>query len=445
MNNKIVSSSFNVPNFNPLQFQPKQVVPKKSILCWSDCCLTQTGFGIVSKHILTALNNTGLYEIDQLAINYSGDFYNKETTPATIVSARLNNPEDPYGNQMFINALQKKDYDFVFIINDTFVVEEVAQYINQIKDEKKQQNKKIFKLVYYYPIDCKFSNKAKSMVELADVAVAYTNFALNETRKVLSDKEIQVIYHGTDIKTFKQIPKELRTQYRKQLFNIRSDNTFMWLNVNRNSTRKDIAKSILAFKEFKTQIPDSFMYCHTKIKDKFQGGMGIDLDIVIEELGLSKVTDVGFPLNFNVIQGFPLDLLNIIYNCADGFITTHLGEGWGLTMTEALAVGLPLVCPNNTSVPEITGNGKWAYPYECKELIYCDNSGFRAAGQLKDIVNKMVECYKERGSSNQKEKIKLGKEFVNKYSWDNVCKDWVKLFSELGNIKTKVSKIGTIL
>ena len=49
---------------------------KKQVLCWSDSPIIQTGFGVVTKYIMKALYNTGKYDIDILAINFYGDFYN---------------------------------------------------------------------------------------------------------------------------------------------------------------------------------------------------------------------------------------------------------------------------------------------------------------------------------------------------------------------------------
>jgi glycosyltransferase involved in cell wall biosynthesis len=35
-----------------------------------------------------------------------------------------------------------------------------------------------------------------------------------------------------------------------------------------------------------------------------------------------------------------------------------MAEGWGLTITEAMAVKLPIICPIHTSISEITNDGK---------------------------------------------------------------------------------------
>jgi glycosyltransferase involved in cell wall biosynthesis len=42
-----------------------------------------------------------------------------------------------------------------------------------------------------------------------------------------------------------------------------------------------------------------------------------------------------------------------IYSVADGYLTTTLGEGWGLGIIEALACGLPVAVPDHTGCGEI--------------------------------------------------------------------------------------------
>jgi glycosyltransferase involved in cell wall biosynthesis len=41
----------------------------------------------------------------------------------------------------------------------------------------------------------------------------------------------------------------------------------------------------------------------------------------------------------------------------DCFITTTTSEGWGLTVTEAMATKTLVICPKHTSLAEITDNG----------------------------------------------------------------------------------------
>lgn len=303
---------------------------KQKVLVWSDCVLATTGFGTVSKNILKALHETGKYEIDQLAINYFGDFYDKKEVPYTLVPAKLGDPKDPYGNQMFIDSLLKKDYDIVFVINDTFVVESVTKHIDKIRNMKRSQGKKAFKLVYYYPVDCYLLKKAASMIKIADRAVAYTEFARDSTLKVEGCEPTDVIYHGTDTKVYHPLTRSEQLKFRQDYLNVKDPNRFIFMNVNRNSVRKDIARTILAFSEFRKHVPNSCLYLHTIIQDGANGHM-TDLSVPLEELGFNSTHDVIFPKGYSASKGFPDFVLNRLYNCADATISTNLGEGWGLS------------------------------------------------------------------------------------------------------------------
>jgi len=418
---------------------------KQKVLVWSDSVTATTGFGVVSKHILNALYRTGLYEIDQLAINYFGDFYDKNKIPYCIVPSKLGNPKDAFGNQMFIDALRKKDYDIVFVVNDTFVVEQISHHINKVRQAKHQAKRPVFKLIYYYPVDCRLLSAASNMIKIADRSVAYTNFAKTASEAV-DVHPTDVIYHGSDIKNFKPIGQEAKTKYRKEYLGLKSDDTFVIVNVNRNSLRKDIAKTIFAFSEFRKQVPDSLLYLHTVTKDGSNSGHLIDLKICLEELGLNPKTDVLFPTNYNAALGYTTSILNKLYNCGDAYMTTHLGEGFGLTIVEAMAAGIPVIVPNNTTTPELVGgNRNRGYVYPCHEMSFVDNSGFRRTGRIEDIVDTMVQCHQDwqadrvNSSTQRQEIIGRATKFTNKYSWNNICKKWVKLFAEIQNANPKIA------
>ena len=401
---------------------------KARVLVWSDCVTSTTGFAVVSKHICKALQATGLYDIDQLAINFFDDFYDRTEYPYNIIPARLNNPRDPYGNQMFIDALQRHAYDLVFIINDTFVVESVAKNIDAVKSVKLTQKQPIPKIIYYYPVDCKLRPEYSTMVKIADRAVAYTNFAKRSSEEI-GVIPTDVIYHGVDTKSFFPLAEEHRQRYRKVLMNVNPD-TFVIINVNRNSVRKNLAATIYAFSQFRKIVPNSILYLHAKVQDG-TGSVITDLSIPVKDLGFNTKQDVIFPANYDAARGFPTDTLNALYNCGDMFLTTHRGEGFGLSVGESMATGVPVVAPRSTSMPEILGEKEErGFMYDCREMVYVDASGYRPDGRIEDIVNKMLECYRSIKDGSIEGKKKRAREFAQKFSWENVCKDWVKLFDQ---------------
>jgi glycosyltransferase involved in cell wall biosynthesis len=396
---------------------------KPKLLIWSDFFLAGTGFGTVSKYVINSLKNH--FDIDQLAINYNGEFFDTKSWPIQVSAAKLLNPQDPYGNQMFVNAIQSGKYDYVWIMNDTFVVEKVAQELPKLFDLMKSHKQKIPVIVYYYPVDCQIISGATSMLEVADHVVAYCDFGKQETLSKLPHLEsrLSVITHGVDTSSFKKIDPIERKLLRSKMLKVDDDETFLWINVNRNSARKDIAKSILAFSEFKKQVPNSKLYLHTAIKDT-----NIDLNVAVQHLGLSIKTDVIFPANYSPAKPYPVEILNGLYNCADAFITTTYGEGWGLTHLDAACVGIPIVAPQNTCFPEQLGNGTRGFMYPCKEKTWVDNSGYRPTGQLEDIVQTMNSCYQSVKTGQAQEVTSLAKKYVDTITWDKIGQQWINLF-----------------
>lgn len=402
------------------------VIKKKKILCYSDYLFATLGFGVVSKHILSGLYNTGKYEIDQLAINYFIDPNIK--SPINIIPARFDNPNDPYGKETFIRLLRQKTYDAVLIINDTFVVEEL---ITRYKLDELKLNKE-FKLVYYYPIDCHALNSCVSMIKLADRSVAYTQFAYDETLKVVNTNPTDVIYHGTNIKSYYPLTKDKRKELRLKYFKIKDDDTFLFISINRNSLRKNIAQTIYAFNEFKKEVPNSLLYLHCQPVDG-QANYMLDLKIAMDELGLSIEKDVIFPVNYNTVNGFPEHILNEIVNCGNCCMTTNLGEGFGLFWNIASAAGIPMLVPDNTVHKELIIDRYAGYSYPCKEPLFIENSGYRFMGRIEDIVNSMLEVYQDwkiKGL-NREIIINNGLDYAKEFTWDNVNKQWVKLFDDI--------------
>lgn len=400
---------------------------KQRVLCWSDAASAGTGFGTVSKHILGALHETGNYELHHLAINFHGDFLDRSAIPWQVQPARLLDPKDPHGMKMFVRTLLKGNYDIVWVLNDLYVTNEVTELVEKAFSRLSGKGQKVPKVIYYYPVDCNVPKDGCSFVEMADVPVCYTKHGRAETLKTIPGVEsrLREIPHGVDTEAFFPKSKERIAQWKKDIFNISPDTTLV-LNVNRNSTRKQIQYSMVAFREFRKQVPNSVMYLHTAVKD--QGG---DLVRAIRELGMDPARDIIYPTNFSPANPIPVSTLNAVYNSADIFLTTHLGEGWGLTITEAMAAGTPVVCPNNTCMPQQMGTeSQRGYMYPCKDLIWIDNSGYREKGLIPDIVEQMMKVHAD-GPKQDNKKVHAALKWVRRHTWNNIANRWVKLFDKV--------------
>lgn len=414
------------------------ITPKKRILCWSDHFAASTGFGLVSKQVLKALHSTGEYEIDQLAINHTGQLIK---SPINTIPARLQDPKDPYGNQMFIDSLLQNDYDIVLIINDAPVVEQVARRLPEIKQIRQAKGMKNFNLVFHYPVDCRLLPETCSMINQSDLTITYSDYARRSTLQIKGVREPEVIYQGPD-PALKPLSKEEIKHWRKAYLNVTDDDTFVFINVNRNSIRKDIGRSILAFHKFREQVTKNcIFYIHAKVIDGTNSAGIIDLSVPVKELNLGD--SVRFPpKEFHPAKGFPVEILNRFYNAADVSISTNLGGGYEYQYVDSMAVGVPVIAPNHTSAMELIGSNlpkeeRRGYLYGCKEKILVELSGFRPFAHLDDIVAQMKNAYEDWQDSqldipSQRDTIiSNGLKFTKKHSVNNAAREWVSLFSQL--------------
>jgi glycosyltransferase involved in cell wall biosynthesis len=328
------------------------------VLCLFDYnCFT--GFASVSKNLMQNWKKQlgAQAQFDIVAINYFGDPYTEEDG-TRIISAKLtDNQKDDFGRYTFLKSVLDNDYDVLFILQDLGVTIGLVPHLKKFKEEKRLANKPNFKSILYFPIDSTLVPNLCVGLEFFDVLATYTEFGRKEVliqRPDLKGK-VKVVPHGTNTKDFFPI---LDNSFRKEYFGSNSDK-FIVTNINRNQPRKDIPTTIFGFLEYKNQFNENaFLYLHMNPKDP----LGWDLRRVMQQTPLVEGVDYMFPSEEDYNKGASVETLNKIYNASDCFITTATGEGWGLTITEAMACMLPLILPNHTSIGEIGGkNGEKCY------------------------------------------------------------------------------------
>lgn len=337
---------------------------KKKILVLADSPTCNSGFGQVTRNILKEVYKQGNCEIDIVGVNHDGTPYDKEKYPYNIYPAK--NPlipryNDYFGRQLFLDLLVENDYDVVWILQDTFNIYSIGEQILQIRREKEKN----FKWIYYFPID---ATPEKEWIEksalLADYPVVYTKYGKEECLKVLDEtnrielrSKLKVIYHGTNSEDFYDLKwtKEEKKAVRTMLFGEENADKFIFMNINRNQPRKDVFSSMLTCKLTRETDKDSYFYFHMQIKDD----AGLDMLSISDQLGLKIGKDWACP-NPKVMMSHSFDIktVNELYNAVDCVFSTTLGEGWGLSTTEAMATRTPVVIPKNTSAEEIIGEGK---------------------------------------------------------------------------------------
>ena len=399
---------------------------KTKILAYMDTPTCATGFGSVARNILMGLYSTGKYEIEILGINYFGD---PHQFPFRIWPVAIGGPDgDPYGRKKIFNMIPQMEFDILFFLQDTFILNFLPELIPILRSRGKK-----FKSIVYYPIDGMPRKEWINNIAVCDTMVAYTQFGKQMTIEAYPEltKEIKIIPHGVNTNEFFPIlDREKVAHFRKQFFGVNSDK-FIFTNVNRNQRRKDIPRTIMAFKEFRKEVPNSLLYLHMAKKDQ-----GWDIEQLCASLGLNTRTDVILPENFGPNQGFPREIVNYIYNASDCVISTTHGEGFGCTWLESMATRTPVIMPNNTAMPEFITEERGYLVRSGGDInlytvLNLDNEVVRPVVDTKDMVDKMLHVYNNRVEATHKADVAY-KWVVEGMDWHrSIVPMWVALFDSM--------------
>ena len=410
---------------------------KLDVLFWADTPTCATGFAQVAKNILRILNDTEKYNFHVLGINHTGEAYDQVKFPYRIDPAvsPLTNEMDLHGRGRVVRMLSQNTYDILFILNDTFLIESVMKDILEVREKLPKERQ--FAIVYYFPIDAR---PAKSWIENSvlkvDIPVAYTQYAKQQCEE-LAEKalpDLRVIYHGTNKKDFFVERDEDTKLFKTAVFGPHAED-FIVLNVNRNQPRKDLHRTFAAFKLFKEKHPKSFLFMLCQMQD-----IGGDIGEIAKRYGLVLGEDWACPApgTYYAAMGYTLDIVRKLYNAASLIVSTTLGEGWGLSSTEAFSCKRPILFPKNTSLIEIIGEdeerGYFCSSGEDLDHFTClgqvDNNIIRPIVNVFDMADKM--CYIAENYEEAKKKAEKGHKWA--VSWEDLAPQWEQVFEDASHI-----------
>lgn len=405
------------------------------ILCLMDY-VARTGFGTVSKNVVSELKKHFKEDLTLhiIAINYFGVPYFEDDN-TYVVSAKLDDVEqDDYGRYQFLKTLSDNEFDGVFICQDLGVISPIIEVMESIKKRKKEKNQKNFKSIFYFPVDCHIFPELTKKLEFFDTICTYTHFAKDEIVALRPDLKtsIKVVPHGNNSKDFYPLDFCDTMNFRREYFGENSDK-FIITNVNRNQPRKDIPNTIFGFIEaikiWDKELPKPFLYLHCHPADP----LGWDLKRILSQTQLIENEDYMLLPEEYQHSMVDVEILNKIYNASDVFLTTTLGEGWGLTYSEAASCKVPIIAPYTTSFVEMSNMGRNAYMlYNIYPCCQQTDSIIREQTDIVEIGEKLLEVAKNvinKPESHQR-KIESNYEWVKNLEWSNVCKIWIKYFKE---------------
>jgi glycosyltransferase involved in cell wall biosynthesis len=290
-----------------------------------------------------------------------------------------------------------------------------------------------------------------------DFPVVYTEYGKKECLELapMLENTLEVINHGVDKATFFPRPPEQALEFRNQFFTLKDQHgkvlaehadDFIVLSVNRNQPRKDLHRTIAAFKLFHEANPKTFLYILCQAED-----MGGNIIEIAGHYDLKYMKDWVCPPpgTYGANQGYPIEVVNNIYNAGDLVVSSTIGEGWGLSINEAFSVKKPVLFPRNTSLIEILGEND-ERGFSCKSGdtlndFICmgpqDNNILRPTVNVYDMAEKMqyIKDHYDQATAKAEEAFKWVK------SWEDIGKQWIDLFDRAERkllVRRTIQKIG---
>ena len=338
-------------------------------------------------------------------------------------------PADGYGDPDLIRQLIRIEKpDAIFIITDPRYFEWLFNIENEIR--------KTMPIIYLniwddYPAP--LYNKA--FYESCDALLAISKQTKNINEIVLGDKAkdkvIKYVPHGLDSKYYCPIDKNSETiqNVKKQVFSDDEVDFVMFFN-SRNIRRKQIPDTMMAFRMFLDSLPqEKADKCRFLLHTEVVHSAGTDLGVIRELLFEEKYPKA---IVFST-QKLSTSDLNLLYNLSDVQILLTSNEGWGLTLTEAMLSGTPIIANVTggmqdqmrfededgnwfTPTPGIPSNhtgkykkhGEWAFP------VFPTNRSIQGSPQTpyiwddrckaEDAADRIKEVY----NLGHNERVKLG-------------------------------------
>lgn len=247
-------------------------------------------------------------------------------------------PVDGYGTQELLrNIINIEKPDAIMLITDPRYFVHIFQIENEIR-----KNIPITYLNIWDDYPAPLYNKA--YYEACDLLMGISKQTVNINRLVLGDKAknkiLRYVPHGLNHELMKPLDKndpEL-VKFKKSLFGNKEYDFVLFFN-SRNIRRKQIPDTMLAYKLFidklsMGQAKKCAFVLHTEVVSEH----GTDLEAVRELLLEGEQYNVIFSTN-----RLSTHEMNLLYNCTDAQILLTSNEGWGLSLTEAILAGNPII------------------------------------------------------------------------------------------------------
>jgi len=365
---------------------------------WIGDAIVQSGFSVVTHGICNELAN----KCDLVVYGVRNDGKIRHNCNYHIYPGQ--NVGDIYGFEYAAQVVMQENPDVVVVFNDDHIVN---RYIDSIRT---LGNIRV-RIVPLFPVNLLPLNKDIMLffsVKDVEHLMTYTNFSKHKIEEINPNLTITTIYHGVDKKAYFPVLNA------KQQLGLKND--FIIGNVNSNTYRKRLDLFLEGFAKFAKNKADVKCLVHANNKD-----IAYDLPVLAKEFCISDKVILSS-------GNLTVDKLNILYNVMDVNTNTTLGEGFGLSLVEGAACGVPILCAEHGNLKDIWGNNADYIKIERSEYI----AGTSYKGDVistDDLAEKLDRLYEDRSYLSQRKDNILEVSKDSRFSWSAIADNVFKVLS----------------
>ena len=251
-------------------------------------------------------------------------------------------------------------------------------------------------------------------------------------------QKVPRIYHGVDAETFHPVSPTnpirlgdivLRTQADCRRWIGLDPTRKVILRVDRNVVRKNYDALLGMFVDIARADPLVDLVLHCRPIDP----EGIDLWQEILRMPELLRDRVKFTNAHDTFKGLPPEGLAALYNAADVYVSTTGGEGFGLTLAESLACGVPVVATGWAAEVEVIGDGgviipplhdAYGEPVRYHSRYGMDWAVPDAKAFVQPVLNLLDKPSRRRALGA------AGRAHIRKFSWDAAALQFIDLLGD---------------
>lgn len=316
---------------------------------------------------------------------------------------------DAWGADGMIQHGKNFKTDVTFCMQDIWPIDPAA--LQQIKN-----------FIPYVPID---KDPLPAMVgdklKYAHKIISFSKFG----HRVLEDNGFfsTLILEGTDTEVFRPMDRilcraELNIPQNVFIFGMVAANK-------ENPPRKGFQEALQAFKLFQDKHPESCLMVHTQQP----GPGGFPIMEFAKSIGIN-MKGMLYMEPYKAIYGSDSKVIAQEMNAINVLLHPSQTEGFGLTVIEAAACGVPSIVTNTTSMPEMIIDGVTGEICKTDVRRFTNDLSWVEAADVDDLYEKMETIYTKVTAEPQKMALACRQHIVNNYNIDTQYETIWKVYLE---------------